>query len=86
MVSDAVWAPAADSPNMRKYGRSSSSEALIPISNHPLGELVCKPVSQIVGQPHSEVAGAVRHCHSASRHESQKLTVPSSTASMAVLH
>ena len=48
MVSDAVWAPAADSPNMRKYGRSSSSEALIPISEHPLGEPIRMPVSYFV--------------------------------------
>eukprot|EP00891_Asterochloris_glomerata_P008704 jgi/Astpho2/8704/fgenesh1_pg.00128_%23_14_t len=42
MVSDAVWAPAADSPNMRKYGRSSSSEALIPISKHPLAQALIR--------------------------------------------
>ena len=65
MVSDAVWAPAADSPNKRKYGRSSSSEALIPISEHPLGELVRILVSQCVCRQHSEVAGTVRHCRSA---------------------
>ena len=64
MVSDAVWAPAADSPNKRKYGRSSSSEALIPISEHPLGELVHMLVSHFVCQPHTDVAGTVRHCRS----------------------